>query len=291
MCLKKSSMYFDCGFCWVLTLTYPNFLGINRPVVVTYCLIIWSCLVQLFLTSLFENLAIGRIWVSWESCADEDRGAHSVGYLRTGCSKKAQKASKRGPTNRLTHQPSNPVGLDCRPTRPPSNTVGQDCRPTHSPNNSVKKPSEAGATDQPACWATRTRWGYRSTFLPNNPARQQSALRRTPLHGGRANLILSSHDSTMRQIITKPCPDRGSSTEGSLSSTTPDTYPRWLVALAPVNPSRRDLSIAVSTVTHTPEGTRQYVVPGIRLRMMKGDAKGMTEDEVVPKTSLNLTSS
>jgi hypothetical protein len=52
-----------------------------------------------------------------------------------------------------------------------------------------------------------------------------------------------------------------------------------------------NLSIRVSTVTQTPEWMGQYVVPGLRLRMMKGDAKGMTEDEVVLKTSLNLTSS
>jgi hypothetical protein len=52
-----------------------------------------------------------------------------------------------------------------------------------------------------------------------------------------------------------------------------------------------NLSIGVSTVTQTPEWMGQYVVPGLCLRMMKGDAKGMTEDEVVLKTSLNLTSS
>lgn len=39
------------------------------------------------------------------------------------------------------------------------------------------------------------------------------------------------------------------------------------------------------------ERDRQYAVPSIRLRIIKGDAKGMTEDEVVLKTSLNLTSS
>jgi hypothetical protein len=53
------------------------------------------------------------------------------------------------------------------------------------------------------------------------------------------------------------------------------------------NPSRRDLNVRVSIVTHTPEGMRQYVILVIRLRMMKGDAKGMTKDEVVLKTSLN----
>jgi hypothetical protein len=56
------------------------------------------------------------------------------------------------------------------------------------------------------------------------------------------------------------------------------------------NPSHRDLSIRVSTVTHMLEGMGQYALPGIHLCMMKGDAKGMTEDEVVLKTSLNLTS-
>jgi hypothetical protein len=40
-------------------------------------------------------------------------------------------------------------------------------------------------------------------------------------------------------------------------------------------------------VTHTPEGMRQYAIPDVRLRMMKGDAKGMTEDEVILKTSLS----
>jgi hypothetical protein len=59
--------------------------------------------------------------------------------------------------------------------------------------------------------------------------------------------------------------------------------------VGPDNPSRKDLNIEVSTVTHTLEGMGQYVVPGICLRMMKGDAKGMTEDEAALKTSLNLT--
>ena len=54
----------------------------------------------------------------------------------------------------------------------------------------------------------------------------------------------------------------------------------------PDNPSHRDLSTGVSTVTHTPEGTGQYFVPGVRLRMIKGDTKRMTKDEVVLKTSL-----
>ena len=53
------------------------------------------------------------------------------------------------------------------------------------------------------------------------------------------------------------------------------------------DPSHRDLSTVVSTVTHTLEGMGQYDVPGIRLRMMKDDAKGMMKDEVVLKTSLS----
>jgi hypothetical protein len=56
--------------------------------------------------------------------------------------------------------------------------------------------------------------------------------------------------------------------------------------MGPDNPSRRDLSTRVSTVTHTPEGMWQYNIPGIRLRMMKGDAKGMMEDEAILKTSM-----
>jgi hypothetical protein len=50
-----------------------------------------------------------------------------------------------------------------------------------------------------------------------------------------------------------------------------------------------DLNIRVSTVTHTLGGTGQYVVLGIRLRMIKGDTKEMIEDEVVLKPSLNHT--
>jgi hypothetical protein len=52
------------------------------------------------------------------------------------------------------------------------------------------------------------------------------------------------------------------------------------------NSSHRDLSTRVSIVTHTPEGTGQYVVPGVRLRMIKGDTKGIMKDEVVLETSL-----
>jgi hypothetical protein len=44
-------------------------------------------------------------------------------------------------------------------------------------------------------------------------------------------------------------------------------------------------------MTHTLEGTGQYVVPGIHQRMIEGDVEGMTEDEVVLNMSLNLTMS
>jgi hypothetical protein len=40
-------------------------------------------------------------------------------------------------------------------------------------------------------------------------------------------------------------------------------------------------------MTHTPEGMGQYTIPGVCLRMMKDDARVMTKDEVVLKTSLN----
>jgi hypothetical protein len=42
-------------------------------------------------------------------------------------------------------------------------------------------------------------------------------------------------------------------------------------------------------VTHTPEGTGKYDVPDMHLHIMKGDVKGMIEDEAIPKTSLNRT--
>jgi hypothetical protein len=59
--------------------------------------------------------------------------------------------------------------------------------------------------------------------------------------------------------------------------------------VGPDDTGHRDLNIGVSTVTHILEGTGQYTVPGIRLHMMKGDVKGMTKDEVVPKKSLSHT--
>jgi hypothetical protein len=61
--------------------------------------------------------------------------------------------------------------------------------------------------------------------------------------------------------------------------------------VGPVNPNLGDIIIEVSTVTHTLEGTGQYVVPGIRQCMMKGDDEGMTEDEAILKTSLSFTMS
>jgi hypothetical protein len=63
------------------------------------------------------------------------------------------------------------------------------------------------------------------------------------------------------------------------------------LTMGPDNLSHKDLSIGVSTVTHAPEGMGQYAIPGIRLRMMKCDAKEMTKDEAILHTSLNLTSS
>jgi hypothetical protein len=57
--------------------------------------------------------------------------------------------------------------------------------------------------------------------------------------------------------------------------------------VGPDNPGHRNLNIGVSTVAHTPEEVEQYIVPGMRLRMMKDDVGGMTEDEVVMMKSLN----
>jgi hypothetical protein len=95
-----------------------------------------------------------------------------------------------------------------------------------------------------------------------------------------------------RWDITKPCSNYGSGVEGSLSGTTPDTYPYWLVGpdnlgRRNLNIGRRNLNIGVSTVTHTLKGTGQYAIPCVRLRMMKDGAREMTEDEVVLKTPLN----
>jgi hypothetical protein len=61
--------------------------------------------------------------------------------------------------------------------------------------------------------------------------------------------------------------------------------------VGPVNPCCGDLSIKVSTVTHTLEGIGQYAILDVRLCMMEGDAEGMADDEAILKTSLNLTTS
>lgn len=181
---------------------------------------------------------------------------HYVGYLRTECPKKAKGPPKDDP---LTDRPT------CRATR------WDGCRAT-----------TWGGTEQPS----------KAGLLINLPAEQPSKTttgsRTNTSTGGRAYLVLSYHDDTMRPIISKSCPGRGSNTKGSLSSMTLDTYPCWLVG--PVNPIHRDLNIRGSTVTHTLEGTGQYALPGVLLCMMKGDTKGTAEDEVVSKTSLNLTS-
>jgi hypothetical protein len=44
--------------------------------------------------------------------------------------------------------------------------------------------------------------------------------------------------------------------------------------MGPDNLGRRNISIEISTVTHTPKGLGQYTVPSVRLRMMKDDAGG-----------------
>jgi hypothetical protein len=59
--------------------------------------------------------------------------------------------------------------------------------------------------------------------------------------------------------------------------------------VGPDNPNHRSLNIGVSIVTHKTKGAWHYAIPGICLRVMEGDTKWMTEDGVVPKTSLNLT--
>jgi hypothetical protein len=71
----------------------------------------------------------------------------------------------------------------------------------------------------------------------------------------------------------------------------PHVCPRisHLLLTRPVNSSHRSLSTRVSKVTHTPKRTRQYTVPSVYLRVLDSDGRGMTEDEVVSDTTLNLT--
>lgn len=67
----------------------------------------------------------------------------------------------------------------------------------------------------------------------------------------------------------------------------PRSYPHWLAGL--VNSGRGDLVTKVSRVAHTPERSRQYPILGIYLRTLDSDARGMTEDETVLNTTLNLS--
>jgi hypothetical protein len=48
--------------------------------------------------------------------------------------------------------------------------------------------------------------------------------------------------------------------------------------MGPVNSNCGDLSTEVSTVTHMLERTGQYPILGVCLRVLEGDARGLTED-------------
>jgi hypothetical protein len=114
------------------------------------------------------------------------------------------------------------------------------------------------------------RRGCRANHPPSNPTRRQPALGRTPLLKGRADLVPSSYGCTMGHHQAMPRPGkwyRKVSIKHDARYVSPLTN-------GIDNPSRRDLSTRVSTVTHTPEGMGQYIVPGVRLRMIKGDTKG-----------------
>jgi hypothetical protein len=162
----------------------------------------------------------------------------SVGYLRTGYQRRpkglplmarqadrpdcqatrrgetadqpTRRAKRRGKTAnqlaRRTNTTEQPSEVGCRSTCLSSNPAKRGYRPTCLPNNLVRR-------------------GCRPTCLPSNPIRR-SALRQTPLLKRRVEPVLLSHDNTMGHIITKPCLNHGSSTKGSLSRTTSDTYPR-----------------------------------------------------------------
>jgi hypothetical protein len=59
--------------------------------------------------------------------------------------------------------------------------------------------------------------------------------------------------------------------------------------VGPLNPNHGDLNIEVSTLTHVPGRTGRYIIPGVYLHMLEGDARSMTRDEAAPSMTLNPT--
>jgi hypothetical protein len=187
--------------------------------------------------------------------------------------------------------PSNPARRDYRPTYPPSNptrrgcratsVARRGCRPTCPPRNPARRGCRPTCpSSNPSRWACRPTYpssnpsmqGCRPTSPPSNPSRRQPTLGRTPLLKIRVDLVPSSHVGTMGHHRAMPKPWKRY--QRILSSTTLDTYP--CCPVGPDNPSRMDLSIRVSIVTHMPQGIGQYAVPDIRLLMIKGRIKRMT---------------
>jgi hypothetical protein len=64
-------------------------------------------------------------------------------------------------------------------------------------------------------------------------------------------------------------------------------YVPWVIIYVRLDPSTH---LTHARVWPPKSGCDTYAIPGVRLRMMKGDTKGLTEDEDALKTSLNLTS-
>jgi hypothetical protein len=185
--------------------------------------------------------------------------------------KKPKKLLRNGPSTKTVS--SNPVRRSGRPSLCQSTPRGgADNRP------SAEQPREAERTIK---------------SLPSNPTRRDK--RPGPCQAnrrkGKTNAMLLTRVSMTRCATTKPlrttntvsrslCRTQRYVVTYSLRRSPTDVY-------TPVNPGRRDLSVGVSTVTHVQERTGRYTMLGVCLRMLEGDARVMTEDEVVLNTTLN----
>jgi hypothetical protein len=191
-----------------------------------------------------------------------------VGYLGTAYPKKALRPPKNGP-------PVKRFGGKAQ-----KNTRGYPAKPTGPPNKvdnlPSKQPSEVMLpTNLPVEQPSETR-------LPSNLPSEQSS-----------EAWLLTNRSSEQPIKTKPTP-RKSRPDTIKARRHDETSPShaWIMEAAPRDlcQTRRQIRIPanqwdrttldvetqhrVSTVTHTLEGTGQYVIPDVHLRMMKDDAVG-----------------
>jgi hypothetical protein len=98
----------------------------------------------------------------------------------------AEQPSKVGLPSNLPTKQTSEAGLPTKPPTEQPSKVGY--RPNHLSSNPARR-------------------GCRPTCTPSNLARRQSALGRTPLLKGRADLVPSSHVGTMEhhQTMPRPC--------------------------------------------------------------------------------------